>query len=538
MKTIFHKSLVVFALLLAMSGCKEQFEQLPINPNVAGENSSVPPSYLLGRILYEMYNGGGSTDGRGGSVYEGPWDQLARWNQYTAGNNNNYGGSNFYTWSSSATMYNQIKNIDKMEEQALRASGSKDNAYAAIAKFLRAYAYIWYTQRVGDIPMSEAGQGLNNLTPKFDTQKDVYAKCLQLLEEANTDLTAFIPKVTTANNIEGDIYFNNDLKLWQRAVNSYKLRVLMSLSKRADDNADLGIKQKFADVVSNPTKYPILRNNADNLSFKFNGQYNQYPTFYITLYADQLNVSNTYLDLTTATKDPRTFVAATPAPGQIKAGKTIADFSAYIGAVNSKSQSVLVTEAGAGLYSYANYIRYLNQGVILSPPEPYIMLGYSEQCFTIAEAQNRGWLAGDAAANYRAGIQASLTFYGLTDGTVLPVGDAFGKPYGNVTVSVTNFLADAGVVYKGNNADGLKQILQQKYVSMFQNSGWEPFYNQRRTGVPTFTEGVGTNATGKIPKRWRYPSEEANNNPTNTKEALTRQFGGQDDLYGIIWSVK
>jgi Starch-binding associating with outer membrane len=538
MKTTFHKSLVVLAMWLVMSGCTEQFEKLPVNPNVAGENSSVPPSYLLGRILYEMYNGGGSTDGRGGSVYEGPWDQLVRWNQYTTSNNNNYGGSNFYTWSSSATMYNQIKNIDKMEEQALRSFGTKDNSYAALAKFLRAYAYIWYTQRVGDIPMTEAGQGLTNLTPKFDAQKDVYAKCLQLLEEANTDLAAFIPKVTTANNIDGDVFFGNDLKLWQRAVNSYKLRVLMSLSKRADDTPDLGIKQKFADVVNNPTKYPILRSNADNLSFKFNGQYNQYPTFYITLYADQLNISNTYLDLTTATKDPRTFIAATPAPGQLKAGKTIADFSAYVGAPNSKSQSVLVTEASAGLYSYANYIRYLNQGVILSPPEPYIMLGYSEQCFNIAEAINRGWLTGDAAAQYRAGIQASLTFYGLADGTVLPVGDAFGKPAGSVTASVTNFLADPGVVYKGNNADGLKQIWQQKYVAMFQNSGWEPFYNQRRTGVPTFTEGVGTNATGKIPKRWRYPVEELNNNPVNTKDALTRQFGGTDDLYGTLWSVK
>jgi hypothetical protein len=121
---------------------------------------------------------------------------------------------------------------------------------------------------------------------------------------------------------------------------------------------------------------------------------------------------------------------------------------------------------------------------------------------------------------------------------VLPVGDAFGRPYGNVTVSVSNFLSHPRTVYKGNTAEGLAQILQQKYVAMFQNSGWEAFYNQRRTGVPVFAEGVGTNAAGRIPKRWRYPAEERNNNPANTDQAIQRQYGGSDDLYGLMWLLK
>ena len=33
----------------------------------------------------------------------------------------------------------------------------------------------------------------------------------------------------------------------------------------------------------------------------------------------------------------------------------------------------------------------------------------------------------------------------------------------------------------GNTAAGLTQILTQKYVAFFQNSGLEAFYNQRRT---------------------------------------------------------
>ncbi|MFM9839797.1 MAG: SusD/RagB family nutrient-binding outer membrane lipoprotein [Cyclobacteriaceae bacterium] len=530
--------ITVILTLFMLASCNEQFDQLQVNPNVASDKSAVPPSYILGRLLFEVYNGGGTTDGRAGNVFEGPWDQLSRWSQYTTSNNNNYGGSNFYTWSSSATMYNFLKNITVMEEQAFKSLGTKSNAYAAMGKFLKAYSFIWLTQRVGDIPMTEAGLGLENLTPKFDSQKDVYAKCLQLLEEANAELTELIPKVTSSTNIDGDIYFANDLKKWQQVINTYKLRVLISLSKRADDTPDLGIKQKFADVINNPTKYPIFKSNSDNMSFKYNSAFNQYPTFYITLYADQLNISNTLLNLLTPVKDPRTFITSTPAPAQIKAGKTISDFTAYVGAANSVPQTVLVGEAGSGKYSYANYIRYLNANVIVTAPEPYVIVGYPEMCFNIAEAINRGWITGNAATYYTNGIKASLSFYGLVDGTVLPVGDAFGKPYGNVTVSVTNFLNDVGVVYAGDNVTGLTQILQQKFVALFQSSGWEPFYNQRRTGIPTYSEGVGTNGSSKIPKRWTYPADERNNNPVNANDAIQRQFGGTDDLNALMWLLK
>ncbi len=50
--------LSITALLIGSSGC-QNFDELTPNPNIAGENAIVPPSYLLGRILYELYQGGG-----------------------------------------------------------------------------------------------------------------------------------------------------------------------------------------------------------------------------------------------------------------------------------------------------------------------------------------------------------------------------------------------------------------------------------------------------------------------------------------------
>jgi hypothetical protein len=516
-------------------------EELTPNPNIAGETAIVPPSYLLGRILFELYQGGGVVDGISGRVFEGPWGQLSRWNQFTVSNDTYYGGDNTYSWSFTATPYNLLKLTKKMEEQAAVSLNPERNSYKAIGKFVRAYTYIWLTQRVGDIPTDEAGLGLDNLTPQYSSQKEVYAKALQLLEDANTDLNALIPTINTATNISGDIYFNNDLKKWQKVINTYKLRVLISLSKRADDTADLGIKQKFADVIANPTKYPIMTSNADNLQFTYNASYNPYPITPNDFYNRNTNISSTFLQLLTPNEDPRTFVLTTPAPALIKAGKTASDFSAYAGSNIGKPLTALSADKASDVanspYSYISYLRYYQSFV---GPEPYVMLGYSELCFNIAEAANRGWITTDAADFYTKGIKASLSFYGVSQGSAIRVSDAGGSPSATVTVTadVDKFLTN--VAYKGNNSNGLKQILEQKYISFFQNSGWEAFYNWRRTGFPaTFvTSGVGLNAQGKIPSRWQYPVDETTYNATNAKKAIQSQFGGNDDIFSSLWLVK
>ena len=129
------------------------------------------------------------------------------------------------------------------------------------------------TKRLGDIPLTDALNGLNNLTPKYDTQKAVYVQVLKWLDDANADLTTLIAKAD--NNLQGDIYLGNSLTQWQKVVHSYKLRVLISLSRKESDT-DLNIKARFADVLGNPTKFPILTGMGDNLQYQYNNTYNKY----------------------------------------------------------------------------------------------------------------------------------------------------------------------------------------------------------------------------------------------------------------------
>ena len=535
MKNTLYYSAWLALLVWGLGACKSFDELLP-NPNVAGADKPVPPSLILPRIEFDIYNGGGVTDRRSGSVQEGPWEQVMRWNQFIVSNNLYYGGKNAYDWTSTASMYDVLKNVNQMDNQAAKSLGTTNTAYAAIAKFFEAYTLVWQTERVGDTPAAQAGAGLANLTPGFDAQKQVYARSLALLDTANTIMNSLVGVKDNTAIISGDIYYGNNISKWQKLINTYKLRVLISLSKRADDTPDLTIKQQFATIVGNPTQYPVMTSHADDLLFTFNSGYNSYPHYPTDGNNNYQNVGSTYLQLTTATKDPRTFVAATPAPAQLKAGKTPTDFTAYVGSDISLPVGDLFNNATAGQYSYVNFQRYYSSVV---GPEPYIIVGYPEMNFNIAEGLNRGWATGASAAEYYGkGINASLSFYGLSDGQSYPVGDLTGKPLGTVKIDITGFLA--GVAYKGNNTDGLAQILNQKYVAFWQNSGWQAFYNWRRTGYPkTFVStGPGINASGVVPRRWQYPVDEQTYNTSNYKSALQTQFGGTDNLNTDLWALK
>ena len=552
MKKSIHSYIALIGLAtLILAGCQKG--SLLNNANQASTSTVVPPTLILNRITNEIYNGGGVLDGVSGNVNEGPWNQLMRWNQYFVSNYTYYWGSNTYNWTNSASMYSVLKYVELMEQQANAQYGNTPNAYTALGKFFRAYLFVWYTQRVGDIPMSQAGNP-NIATPTYDLQHDVYKNSLALLDTANTLMAALVAVPGNASSLvdpTGDIFGLTYLQ-WQEVINTYKLRVLISLSRRALDNSDLQIPAQFANIINNPTQYPILSGNSDNLAYKYltSPAKNNYPLFpNYTPYVNYEFMSKTYLDITTANSDPRTFIAASPAPNQINGGKLPGDFTAYVGADIGNTQPILTDSAGS--YSYNNYLRYYGNSsgpnVDGSTCEPYIIIGYPEMCFNIAEAANRGWIPGlSGSAWYKNGILASMNLYGLADGVSVPISYPIFSPVnltntlGNVTVSVTDFLNNPNVTYAGDNATGLNQILQQKYVAFWQNSGWEAYYNWRRTGVPNFSQGgpgIGT-PSNNIPIRWQYPVDEQVSNATNYKTAISTQFGGTDAVTAIMWLTK
>jgi hypothetical protein len=520
------------AVSFGITGCQKG--DLLYNPNVAAESSTIPSSLILNHITANLMK-------EEDPITSNVW----KWNQNTVSNYTYYYGTNAYNWSTTSTTYDNIKYCVKMEEQAFNQYKNKTNVYFALSKFFKAYSYIWLTQRVGDIPMSQSND-INNLTPKYDTQHDVYKQSLALLDSANLQIAALISSANANTKVDasGDV-FGLTYAQWQKAINTYKLRVLISLSKRADDNADLNIKSQFATIVNNPTQYPIMTSNSDNVKFVYNSAYNQYPPqrYGYAQYNNCINISKTWIGATVPNKDPRVLALLSPGVLSIDANNPVGSFTNYVGqdedsAISAMKYTFTNNTPLAGL-SYNRYMTPTNIGGTLS--EPYIILGYSEMCFNIAEAANRGWITTQSAATwYAKGVQASLDWYGIKQGGTITIGNNDGtKPsLGTATYDVNTFLTN--IAYAGDNATGLTQILNQKYVSFFLNSGFESYYQWRRTGSPAFKEGgsgIGT-PSFKIPLRWQYPVDEANYNPTNNKAALSSQYGGTDDLNAKMWLIK
>jgi hypothetical protein len=524
----YYKVLITSFALVLLGGCKN-YDELVKNPNLP---TSVPPALLLTGVL-EHLNDQNAWNGKLGSQSAAQY-YISTYDYYGT---NNYDQEPFIKTKDNFEYITVLQNLAQMDIEAKNAGKPDLNPYSALGKFLRAYYFNLMSQKLGDLPLSQALLGLENKTPVYDTQKQVYIQILAWLEEANNDLTQLI----AANDatLTGDIYLGNDLNQWQKVVNSFTLRVLISLSKKEND-ADLQIKDKFKAIVTDDAKYPVLSGLSDNLQFTFNAAYNPYPKNPTSLGRDgtRENVGSVFLDITTTLKDPRTFIAATPAPAQLLAGKTYTDFSAYIGAPAGLSMSALGINAQGGEYSYINALRY-SFDFAGSKAEPAIIIGYPELCFNIAEGINRGWATGDASIWYTNGITAAMNFLGITEGSSIEVGNLTGTTvYGSIEkISITDYLAQPLVQYQGG-AEGLIQILEQKYLAFWQNSNWEAFFNQRRTGVPVFSAGPGSGNGNKIAVRWQYPRAEADANTVNYNAAVQSQFSGSDDLNGKLWIIQ
>ena len=84
------------------------------------------------------------------------------------------------TWGA---IYDVLTDIHDMRTQAAEQGL---NAYVGVADILTAYNMSLSLNLWGDIPYSEAFQGVNNLQPKYDNQKDLYDTCLTLLDHGIT----------------------------------------------------------------------------------------------------------------------------------------------------------------------------------------------------------------------------------------------------------------------------------------------------------------------------------------------------------------
>lgn len=467
-------TLFIILLIFFAGGCTNDFEEINEDPNRIAE---ISPATLLNPIIYGLASHGAN---RSDAItfnlmqvsvpFPSVSGGLHRYDVSLGIGNSSW--DNYYKW---------LQNIKEMHAAATLR---EDNNYTAIALTLNAYAYANLTDLFGPVPMKEAVSAEEGiLTPKFDSQEEIYTTILSDLEKANT-----LYDLDQAMVYESDILFGNDIERWRKFTNSLHMRLLLRISNRSNTNAFA----KLSTMVQNPTKYPVFENTEESAILQVTGiTPNVSPWGRPQDFRLSTKISSFFLDNLNQWEDPRRPIIATQA--------------------NIEDQTIGykgIPSAYAGNESQFTYNASTFEIKQVENPMKIYLLPFSEVAFIKAELAQRGYI-GNPELHYTNGVKAAMEQLGAE----LPEG-YFDNPLTN---------------YNGS----LEQIMIQKYYALY-FVDYQQWFEYRRTGFPTLptTEAMFNDA--KMPSRLFYPSDLAIGNAPGYRQAL-EMLGGKDDINVKVW---
>lgn len=376
-------------------------------------------------------------------------------------------------------------NTSATTKVASSANGSNANQIA-VARIMKAYTFMWLTDRWGDIPYSQTLQGKDNFSPAFDTQQSIYTDLFKELKEAQAQFDG-------GKTVVGDIIFSGSVARWKKFANSLRMVMALRLSKVDASKGKAEFTAALADGV--------LASNAENIKYSYLSESNnEHPLYnnYIVTNRKDYALSDVFVNNLLKTNDPRVDGMAEKNISGLYVGVPYGVFPAA-----SKAQSVSLA---------APAIRQQNSSANV--------LTYAQILFSQAEAAQLGWITGDVKALYEAAIKASLQQWlgaAATDAVV------------------ANYLTQTAVAFNASKA--LEQIGTQKWVALFYQ-GNEAWAEWRRTGYPVLQPAAKPlNASGQIPRRMAYPVTEANLNKVNYEKVIATQGADTQDTR-VWWDKK
>lgn len=517
MKNILKDSKVILlAILIIIAGsCTKDFEEMNTNPNSPVDVPAINifTNTIVSHTSYEMGDWIQHT-------YLGNWAQQWCKVQYIDEDkylirdmNGDFQGR--YT--------GPLQDLTIILEKA-KTDGN--NELLAAAKIWRVLIYSFLTDCWGDVPYSEANKGLQidgTVKPVYDTQASIYTALIAELEAANGLLTS-----TSANFGGGDVIFGGDPMAWKKFGNSLKLRLLnraagtpwsftynmkggTKVTTNAGAAAMANADAKIAEVLGNPSQFPIMTGNDDNAKLAFPGLPYRNPIFNTLFSRTDQGISQTMVDFLNARTDPRVHIYAQPIPKSVTAGAPV-----YNGHQNGLKHAAA---------NFAN-ISLLGVAVAYTEKAPLYILCADEVEFIQAEYYMRKNDDAKAKAHYEAGIAASMERWGLDDGgTVSPSTKTEVLPF-TYPVNYATYLAQPLVAWGGNAGEKYQKIIEQKWAAMF-GQGVQAWIEVRRTGFPArifeYELEAAYYPNMGLPIRLQYSTLEVTYNTENLAAAKSRQ---------------
>ena len=473
------KKIIVFLFIVAIGswlfvGCDNGFEDVNENPN---EPITVPSGLLLGdiiantgNILYSTFVGGDM-----GSCWSQQWGKVNYEDEERF--KVRQGVIESTIWKG---MYEDVIADAKSMYKLADAEGNDLNK--GVALVMQAYAFSVLTEMYGDIPFSQAGKGDQGIiSPKYDTQQEVYEGIFTMLDEANTLLSSSKGSI----NADMDLIYAGNAAKWQKFTNSLKFRLLMRVSaKRTGVGAELQV------VAARP----MFASNNDDAAVRYlSAQPNANPIYESIVYGSRFEykINSVMVGMLTTLNDPRLPVYAKKNSNGEYRGKPAG-----------------IEEVPNDDYNYDNVSAIGDKYV--DPQFPGFLMTYSELMFLMAEAAHKGYISGSAAEYYNNGIAASFEFNGLSD-------------------KYAAYIAQTSVAY--GVSTGLQKIAEQNWIALY-CQGIEAWTEWRRTKFPVLALPEDAVIT-EIPSRYNYPIIEQSVNKANWEAAKTAMGG--DDMTTKFW---
>ncbi|MGV3763343.1 SusD/RagB family nutrient-binding outer membrane lipoprotein [Parapedobacter sp.] len=500
------------ALVISTVSC-EKYLDINENPNSATEVQAdlILPTAIVGSAAqsaaYNTYGGSlvGYIANAGG--FSGFGSLL----------NYNFTPDDLTNWAGTYDNLNDYKYVID------RTEGDDQLSYLnAAAKIMTAYMYQLVVDAHGDVPYTEALQGTDNLTPKYDSAPEIYQNLVAKLNEAISIIdNAEFP---LSLNSSSDPLFGGDMDLWKQFANTVKLRMLVRVSGVSSlqdfvtsefNSIDESIGFLEEDAIVNPG-YVLDRPNPTWSRWGYTTTGNvantsRVPTFYVYGYYDGNKLND---------------------PG--RGGLIFNDFG------NSERPTPLnqlgVEQGNPPIRpNYSPWYTGVREsassitnalGVVKGPSQGQPVLLAAESYFLQAEAQFRGYISGDAKESFESGIAASFIYLNKDvngeadeDAALEDVGTYLAD---NSSSKLVNF--DLAV----SDEEKLEAIVTQKYIALNMVHGHEAWNDYRRTGYPRTNPNADkynnfasttSNATrpDELPTMLLYPQSEYAYNPTNVK---------------------
>lgn len=386
--------------------------------------------------------------------------------------------SSFLTGNTWAVWYTNLLGNLVLIEQDAAAAGETSNNIQAAALVMKGHLFFELTSLWGDVPFTEALDGVQFESPRFDNQETVLEGVVTLMDEAMALIDA-MPATGNFDFSAGDLILGGNMARWRELANSIKIRTLMLI--RNVDSAEANAETRLAAAFGQPTVSAPVFLQYEGTSTSTNAYFDIIKQF--------LGASN---------EDPGNGLPLGPAPA----------LRDHLFNTNDPRGSLWINDITLPATDYGTYPSGATEAIfsdnLLRADYPDVYFLPSEISLYRAELILDGVLTGSAQAEFEAGVTYALNYWG---GNI----DGFTGTAVSAT-DVSTYITSLGAVT-------LEEIHTQLWLEAFLRPvvAWNTV---RRTGVPALSPPPGASIS-TILKRFDYPPDEVASNPNTPSNPET-----------------